>query len=165
MPSLQASLNYGAFTQNSDFFKMFAGSGFANDFKPWKTYGLIQVGMNVPIFDGFSKKYKIQQSKMNLSKINYSLSNLESSIQFQTKQSEIMFRNALKSLKNQERNMKLAENVSIISEKKYKKGVGSNLEVITAESALKEAQINYYNALFDAITSKVDYDLAVGNIK
>jgi outer membrane protein len=169
LPSIQASANFGTFTQNKSLGGLFTGDNFytlpGKEKSTWANYGIIQVGMNVPIFDGFSKKYKIQQSKMNLSKIEFNIKNLESTIQFQTTQSEIMLKNAIKSLQNQQRNMKLAENVSIISEKKYKKGVGSNLEIISAESDLKEAQINYYNALFDAITSKVDYDLAVGNIK
>ena len=51
------------------------------------------------------------------------------------------------------------------SEYKYKQGIGSNLEVVTAESALKEAQINYYNALYDVLVYKVDMDFALGNLK
>jgi outer membrane protein TolC len=30
---------------------------------------------------------------------------------------------------------------------KYEQGVGSNIEVIDAESSLRESQVNYYNAL------------------
>jgi outer membrane protein TolC len=42
--------------------------------------------------------------------------------------------------------------------------VGSNIEVIEAESSLREAQVNYYNALYDALISKVDLDKAFAKI-
>jgi outer membrane protein TolC len=59
----------------------------------------------------------------------------------------------------------LAEDVARVTKIKYEQGVGSNLEVVTAETALKEAQTNYYNALFDALVAKIDFDKANGSIK
>jgi len=47
--------------------------------------------------------------------------------------------------------MALAEKVARVTKIKIpKQGVGSNIEVVDAESSLKEAQVNYYNALYDA---------------
>ena len=64
----------------------------------------------------------------------------------------------------QERNMKLAQNIARVTKIKYEQGLGSNLEVVEAESSLKEAQINYYNALFDAAIAKTDLDKAFGKL-
>jgi outer membrane protein TolC len=36
--------------------------------------------------------------------------------------------------------------------------------MITAETTLKEAQTNYFNALFDAMVSKIDFDKANGTL-
>jgi outer membrane protein TolC len=58
--------------------------------------------------------------------------------------------------------MELAGNVARVTRIKFEQGVGSSLEVVTAESALKEAQNNYYNALYDAMIAKVDLDKAYG---
>jgi outer membrane protein TolC len=52
-----------------------------------------------------------------------------------------------------------------VSKIKYTEGVGTNSDVVTAETALKEAQTNYYSALYDYLISKVDWDRANGNIK
>jgi outer membrane protein TolC len=60
--------------------------------------------------------------------------------------------------------MKLAENVARVTRIKYEQGVGSNTDVIDAESSLREAQINYYSALYDALVSKVDLDKAYGKL-
>jgi outer membrane protein TolC len=43
--------------------------------------------------------------------------------------------------------------------------VGSNLELITAETSLKESETNYLSAVYDLIVAKTDLDKAQGNIK
>ena len=58
--------------------------------------------------------------------------------------------------------MTLAQNVFDVTNKKYDAGVGSNLEVINAQTSLKEAQTNYFNALYDAVIAKVEYDKSIG---
>jgi outer membrane protein TolC len=60
--------------------------------------------------------------------------------------------------------MKLADKVARVTKIKYEQGVGSNIEVIDAEASLRESQVNYYNALFDAIVSKIDLDKAYAKI-
>ena len=60
--------------------------------------------------------------------------------------------------------MDLATNVARVTRIKFEQGVGSNLEVVTAESDLKNAQNNYYNALYDAVIAKVDLDKAYGRL-
>jgi outer membrane protein TolC len=165
MPTLVASANLGLFTQNSDLGKLFTGSNFNDKNQMWSKYGLIQLGLTVPIFGGGSRMYQTQQSKLKLKQVDNNIKNFEKAYDLQTKQAELNFKNSIKSLESQNRNMTLAKNVTDVTRKKYKQGVGSNIEVITAESSLKEAQINYYNALFEAITNKVEYDLATGNIK
>jgi outer membrane protein TolC len=60
--------------------------------------------------------------------------------------------------------MELADRVAKITKIKYEQGVGSNIEVIDAESSLRESQVNYYNALFDAISAKTDLDVAYAKI-
>jgi len=64
----------------------------------------------------------------------------------------------------QEQNLNLARDVVRTSKLKYDQGVGSNLEVLDAETSLREAQTNYYNAIYDAIIAKIDYEVAMGNI-
>jgi outer membrane protein len=48
---------------------------------------------------------------------------------------------------------------------KYEQGVGSSLELIDAESALREAETNYYTALLELLMAKTDLDKASGSLK
>jgi outer membrane protein TolC len=60
--------------------------------------------------------------------------------------------------------MDLAQKNLQVSRAEYKEGIAIALEVTNAESALKEAQTNYYNSLYNALVSKADYEKAIGNL-
>jgi outer membrane protein TolC len=60
--------------------------------------------------------------------------------------------------------MALADKVARITKIKYEQGIGSNIEVVDAESSLKESQVNYYNSLYDAIVAKTDLDKAFNKV-
>ena len=47
---------------------------------------------------------------------------------------------------------------------KYKEGVGSNIEVLNAETSFREAQTNYFASLYDFLIAKVDQDKALGRL-
>ena len=64
----------------------------------------------------------------------------------------------------QKENMELAEEVYTTAKIKYEEGVGSNSEVINADTDFKEAQTNYYNALFNALIAKVELEKAYGTL-
>ncbi|MEQ8530981.1 MAG: TolC family protein, partial [Imperialibacter sp.] len=106
--------------------------------------------------------YKVQQEKLTLQKLDNGFKSLENLIDLEIQQSYLNFDNAQKSLASQEENMELAESIARVTKIKYEQGVGSNLEVIDAENSLRNAQTNYYSALYDAIVAKVDLDKAKG---
>jgi outer membrane protein len=172
LPSLSAFANLGYATQSSDIaglFKTNTNIAAASDTvravfgaDKWYSYSQFGIRLTVPLFTGLQQTYKIQQQKLALLKIENNSRLLKSSIDLEISQSSINFNNALKTLQAQRSNMDLASNVARVTKIKYEQGVGSNIEVIDAESALKEAQVNYYNALFDALVAKVDLDKAYG---
>jgi outer membrane protein TolC len=45
---------------------------------------------------------------------------------------------------------------------KFKNGVASSTELLEAETSTKEAQTNYYSALYDAVLSKIELEKALG---
>jgi hypothetical protein len=69
-------------------------------------------------------------------------------------------KNALESMKEQKANLDLANEISRVTRVKYQNGVGSNLEVLNAESSIKESQANYFTALYNALVAKVELEKA-----
>ncbi|MFL5731306.1 MAG: TolC family protein [Cytophagaceae bacterium] len=130
----------------------------------WFNYSMLGVNLSVPIFDGLSKHYKAQQTKLNLVKTDNNLSALRNLIGLQIMQSNISLKNSLQTLASQKRNLELAQEVLRVTKIKYQAGVGSNIEVVNAEASFKEAQTNYFAALFDAVVAKVDLQKATGTL-
>jgi outer membrane protein TolC len=169
MPILSANANLGYSTQSSDIGGIFATNSTIEDDgsigpDKWYNYSSFGLSLNVPIFSGLQRTHKIQQEKLTLAKIENGERNLKSSFDLQIRQSILSYENSLKSLQAQKRNVQLAENVARVTKIKYEQGVGSNLEVVNAESDLRESQINYYNSLYDLLNSKVDLDKAFGKL-
>lgn len=170
LPILAASANVGyvkqtvgigdLFTRAPQFPETATGQG-PNGYYPFSSIG---VTLSIPIFSGLQHSYQLQQEKMKLQKIDNSLQQLKASMDLSVKQAITSYQNSLQSLESQKKNMKLAEKVARVTKIKYGQGVGSSLEVVDAESALKEAQVNYYNALYDVLVAKVDIDKAFGKI-
>jgi outer membrane protein len=169
IPNIAAFANFGYSTQSPDIggiFKTNSGVEETDQIGPDKWYPNIAFGLslNIPIFSGLQRTYQIQQEKLSLMKIENGFTSLKSAIDLDIKQSAINYLNAIKSLKSQDENKTLAANIARVTKIKYEEGVGSNIEVIDAESALRDAQINYYNALYDALVAKVDLDKAYGKL-
>ena len=156
LPRLVAFGNIGYNTANVEVAKLT---------KNYYEYSFLGLSMVLPIFDGFGKMYKVQQSRGKLEQVENNMNLLKNTIDLQVTNGEISFQNAKKSLEIQRKNMELAEEVQRVSQLKYTQGIGSSLEVVTAETSYKEAQTNYYSALYDAIVAKIDFDIALGNIK
>ncbi len=169
VPSIGAFANLGYFTQSDNVSGLFKTNSAVNDdgiIGPDKWYNFSQFGvsMNIPIFSGLQRHYKIQQEKLTLQKIDNGFKSMKNAIDLDIAQSSIMFENALKSLTAQKENQELASNIARITKIKYEQGVGSNLEVVDAENGLRTAQTNYYSAMFDAMVAKVDLDKAYGKL-
>lgn len=159
-PTLVAIANLGVNSAASKFSNL---SNFNEKFR-YAPFSFFGVNLSVPVFDGLQKKYKAEQSRINMMKISNGMKQLENVIDFEVKQANINLANAFESYAIQKRNLKLAEEVVRVSKVKYRQGVGSNLEVTNAESSLKESQTNYYTALYDFIIAKIDLDKAQGQL-
>ncbi|MGA0560384.1 TolC family protein [Larkinella sp. VNQ87] len=155
-PTLTAAATYGHNNGRNSF----------GDFwtTQWFNSAAISLNLNVPVFDGFQKRYAAQQKKIAVDKARQSGELLKQSIDLQIKQATVTLANNLQTLQNQKRNMDLAQEVVRVTRIKYKEGVGSNIEVLNAETSSREAQTNYFAALLDYMITKVDLDKALGKL-
>ena len=128
----------------------------------WPTYQVAGLSLYIPIFDGLYKSKIIQQNKLQIQQLGYQKKMLENTINLEVDQKRMNVQSSLDQLENQMENMELAEEVYTTSKIKYQEGVGSNLEVIEADNAYVLAQTNYYNALYDALLSKIELEKALG---
>jgi outer membrane protein len=130
----------------------------------WFNSNLIGLNLTIPIFDGFQRKYKIQQAKYTLDQTTNTLENVKKAIDFEQNAAKINLRNAIINMDAQQKNLELAERVYNTTKKKYEQGVGSSFEILQADTELQRAQGNYYDALYNAVVAKISYLKAIGQL-
>ena len=155
LPQIYANYNYG-YNSSASQSNLFFNSD------RWKKFGTLGFLVVIPIFDGFLKRSRINQSKYKIEQIENQMMFLERSINLQINQSLANFENSKESLEITRKNLNLARDVYYASEKKYSEGVGSNLELIDSNNSLKTAQNQYYNALYESVIASIDIKKTLG---
>lgn len=156
LPTVNLNGNYSKSAQRDKW--NFLGKG------DWFTISSVNLNINIPIFNGFYTKAKIEQAKIDLQKTDNEIADLKLNIDSEVATARNNFRSSIVSMNFQRENMELAEQVYNQTKKKYDAGVGSSIEINSAQTELKAAQNNYVTALYDAIIAKTDYLKATGKL-
>ncbi len=130
----------------------------------YSNYTMIGLQLQVPIFSGLTRKYKLDQAKIQLNKTKYNKELLEQSIDTEVKSASTMYSNNKESLVFYKENMELAEEVYDVTKIKYDEGLASSFELTSTEQDRKQALTNYYVALYDVIVAKIDLLKATGQL-
>jgi len=157
LPSVAAAVSGSYATQTIAFKELFT--------LPYFPTGALVLNASVPIYDGNTRKAKMQQAKLNILKNDNNIDAFKLAVDLENSNARTQLKNSLMSLENQQKNISLANKVYEIAQKKYKEGVGSNIEILQAETAFKEAQTNYFNSLFEAAIAKIDFQKSLGLLK
>jgi len=130
----------------------------------WFTISNISLNMNIPIFNGFYTKSKIQQTRIQLQQTENQLAAMKIMIDQEVETAKNNYRSAISTMDYQKKNMELAEKVYQQTKKKYEVGTGSQTEINTAQVELKTAQTSYVSALYDAVIARIDFLKATGKL-
>jgi outer membrane protein TolC len=171
LANLDLKNNHVQYMPSIDFNANYQRSGASNSLNMvynsanWFSSSLLGVSMQIPIFDGFLKSAKIQRNRVQIKQLENQRLFLDDNIELEIYQARTNLKNDMNILLVQRENMALAQEVYDISKIKYNEGVGSNLEVVEADAALIESEINYLSALYDGLIAKVDLEKALGILK
>lgn len=130
----------------------------------WFPTAIIGIRLNVPIWDGLQRSSRVNMAKLKLQQVDNNLINLRNSLEVDYTNALTNYKNYKASLETTKRNRDLANEIARMSKVKYDNGVGSSLELIDAESSLREADANYFNTLYEAIIAKIELDKASGTL-
>jgi outer membrane protein len=155
-PKLVAFGTAGMINSQNDYLKLYSS--------PYYGYGYIGAKLSVPIFTGGNHYYQQQGAKLEIQKAQNNIDMMEDVIDLQVQQTKLVMDNNIQNIKSQKRNLDLAEQVIRQTKVKYQEGVGTNLEVVDAENSFKTAQTNYYDAVYNALVSLIDYQKATGTL-
>ncbi|MCD6010223.1 MAG: TolC family protein [Flavipsychrobacter sp.] len=158
LPSLSGVYQYGANIGGYYFKDLF----YSKDYNVYSMFGL---SLTTPIFNGFVRQHQVSEAKLNIEKTKNNIDNLKLAIDFQSSSARTNLKNSLLQVQSQKRNLELANDVLALAQKKYKAGVGSNLEVTSAQTELLRSQNSYFTAMLDVINAEADLRKALGLLK
>jgi outer membrane protein TolC len=130
-------------------------------FYPGTTVGL---SVTLPIFDGLKKHAQTQQARIGITKTENDIKNFENVIDQQVYQSKSSYVRSGQQLEIQKKNLKLAQDIYDRMNIKYKNGVGSSLELTSAQTDLETARTNYLAIVYEYFVAEMELKKALGLI-
>lgn len=155
IPSLSANGAYNLNYLNNSFGKLY------NTSYPNSYAGLT---LSFPIFQGGKRHYNIRQAEWELKRTDLDIVSLKNEVNSEYSAALAGYKANLANYFAVKENVELAKEVYEVIQLQYRSGVKTYLEVITAETDLRTAQINYFDALYGVLSSKIDVQKSLGQI-
>lgn len=140
-------------------------AGTADDFN-FLHYNSSLVGLNLSInlYNGGRTNNKVQQQLINVYKTNEQIKTLRDGIALNVKSKILDLQRIRENINSTVENVALSERAYNIAEIRLKEGSGTQLELINAEQAKRDAILNKYRAINDYYNAKFELDNLLGNL-
>lgn len=156
LPTLSAFANYNLVYLNDKLGQLY-NAAYPNSYAG--------IRLSFPIFQGTRRIQQIKQAQLELDRTNFDLIALKNQVNTQFVQAMAVYKGNLAEYNFLKDNLVLARDVYNTIQLQYKAGVKTFLDVIIAETDLRTAQVNYTNALYNILSSKIDVQQALGTIQ
>ena len=153
LPTLSASAGYSAAYFNNSLSDLY------KDAYPTSFAGLT---LNLPIFTGGRRTQNVRRARLQVERNDQDLVNSRNAISAEYEQALATYKSNYNNWVTLSENVTLATDVYKVVELQYREGIKVYLDVIVAQSDLRTAQLNYYNALFQLLSSKIDLQRSLG---
>lgn len=159
-PTLALNSSY-SYTGMSDRFDLYKSGGTAF----WYEAMDIGVALRIPVFNGFATRSRVRQAKVDVLENQADQQNLIQSLNMENENAKLQIRNSINTIKSQEANVRLANDVYTSTQNNYKNGLATLTDLLDAESSLTDAKNNYNQALLNYKISEIQLLKAKGSIK
>src|SRR5690625_4147589 len=113
----------------------------------WSDFSAISLNLQIPIFNGFAIKSKVNQADIELRTIEQEIANSKLGLDLEYRNSKSQIENAIIAIDGQRDNVELAEKVVNNTNNNYQLGLATLTDLIEAENALVNAKNNYSSAV------------------
>ncbi|MDB5263021.1 MAG: rane protein [Adhaeribacter sp.] len=157
-PSLSGFGQFSSNAQRNEF-------NFFDSQQPWFKAVTLGVRLNVPIFDGFQRRNQIKQAQIEVDKVEQDIKLLTRNTQMALLNANTQMQTSLSSIRAQERNVALAQEVYRNTNELYKEGLSPLTDLLDTEVSLREAQTNLNNERLKFQLAQLTYLQAKGNLR
>jgi len=155
IPSLSAFGYYNLNYLNNDFGKLYS-----------ETFPSSYAGLSLhfPIFQGTKRTQNIKQAQLELQRVDYDIIAFKNAVNSEYEQAMATYKSNLSNYNILKENYAIASEVYNTIQVQYRAGVKTYLDVIVSQNDLISAQVNYLQALYQVLSSKLDIQKALGQI-
>jgi len=130
----------------------------------WYPTNLIQLNIEIPVFDGFKKRNQLLKNQLEAQQNQHSMAALANTLKMEQVNAQNDFNRYLKDLEYQRKNLELANKLYTQKLLEYQNSTASLNDMIAVENTLKSAQINYLNVLVTLKMAELDLKKANGQL-
>lgn len=124
----------------------------------WLDAQNLGVSLSIPIWSSGMQGAKIKQAKLELMKMDNTISHYQKALQIQYDNSLSQLTTKMEEKANAEKSLAIAQKIYDKTAIKHKEGLASSFELSQIENQLLEAQGAYINALFELLNAKTALD-------
>jgi len=151
LPSLNAFYSYQENAMRNDF-NLF-------DFtKSWYPTQVLGLQMEIPIWSSGSRRYKIQQAKLELEKVKVQEEQLKQGLSLRVRTVKAEFNNAYLIYLNKQMGLTNSERIYRKTEVKYREGISTSLEFSQTYNQFLNTQISFLAATLDLLSKKSELE-------
>ena len=159
-------MDKAAFLPNVSLSAIYQWTAMNEDFRfrnyRWNPYSSVGVTVSVPLFTGGRRLYKMKQTKIQLSQMNWNRTNLRRNLNMQAKSYLNNMQQSVEQLASNKENVNQAMKGRSIAQKRYDVGKGTILELNDSELALTQSKLTYTQSIYNYLVAKTDLDLILG---
>jgi outer membrane protein TolC len=124
------------------------------------------VGLNIaiPVFTGTKRLQNLSKARLQVDRVDLDIVNTRNLINTQYVQALAEYKSSYNDYITLKQNVALARDVYSVVNLQYREGIKTYLNVINAQSDLHTAELNYFNALFNVLSGKIDLEKALGTL-
>lgn len=120
------------------------------------------IAVNIPIFEGFSTKAKVDAAKARYTQAKIDKDNLVDSIAVEVRKACLDLKKSAAIIQSQKDNVEEAKEALRISEVSYANGVAINLDVLDSQVSLAQIQRNLASGIYDYLMAQAYLDRSIG---
>ena len=128
----------------------------------WNPYSVVALSLNIPIFDGFSKRNNIRQYQKTQDILRLNIEDTERNLNIALENYRDKMNTSVKRYTAAEATLEMAQKSYNISEKMYELGKATLVELNDAQLALTQAQLTMSQAIYQYMTNKAAIDELMG---
>ena len=125
------------------------------------------ITLSIPIFEGFGRMYKVQESVSNSENIYYDLINTKNKIHAEILQNKLTLANEIIAMEVIKKYKIIANDSQMAAIQRYEKGLTDSNEIITAQREFVNSMNEYYSAMakISTLRIKLNRDLQKLNLE